>query len=69
MHLSDDLEGRLAPVKFINNAHAGHMPLLQMAGRMGTLASMTAELVPRTYRQLMTRNIRPAIVILVREKL
>jgi hypothetical protein len=28
LHLGDDLECHLAPVKFINNFHAGHMSLL-----------------------------------------
>jgi hypothetical protein len=69
LHLSNDLEGCLAPVKFINNLHAGHMSLLQMAGRMGTLLAMTTELVPRIYRQVMERNMSQAIGILMREVL
>jgi len=28
LHLGDDLECHLTPVKFINNFHAGHMSLL-----------------------------------------
>jgi len=42
LHFGDDLECRLAPVKLINNLHVRHMPLLQMAGRMGTLPCMTS---------------------------
>jgi hypothetical protein len=57
LHLGDDLECRLAPVKFINNFHAGHMSLLQMAGRMRTLPCMAMDLVTRIYRQLIGRNI------------
>jgi hypothetical protein len=37
LHFGDDLEGRLASIKLINNLHARHMPLLQMAGRIRTL--------------------------------
>jgi hypothetical protein len=69
LHLRDDLEGCLAPVKFINNLHAGHMPLLQMAGRICTLPSMATELVTRIYRQLVARNMSQAIVILIYEEL
>jgi hypothetical protein len=69
LHLSDHLQCGLAPVKFINNFHAGHMSLLQMAGRMCSLPSMTTELVPRIYRQLEERNMSQAIVILMREEL
>jgi hypothetical protein len=57
LHFGDDLERGLAPVKFINNFHARHRPLLQMVGRMHTLPWMTTELVTRIYRQLVGRNI------------
>jgi hypothetical protein len=69
LHFGDDLECRLAPVKLINNLHAGHMPLLQMASRMRTLPCMATDLVPRIYRQLVGRNMSPSSSVLIREGL
>src|SRR5438445_13663340 len=49
LHLGDDLECRLASIKFINNLHAGHMPLLEMAGRIYPLPGLTTYRVTRIY--------------------
>jgi len=38
LHLGDDLECRLAPIKFVNQFPRGHIPLLRLwMGRMRTL--------------------------------
>jgi hypothetical protein len=66
LHLGDDLECDLAPVKFINNFHAGHMSFLQMMGRMYTLPCMATDLVTKIYRQLVGRNINPSCSVLMR---
>ena len=59
LHLGDDLECGLAAIEFINNLHAGHMPLLQLGGRMHTLPCMATDLVTRIYRQLAGENMSP----------
>ena len=38
LHLGDDLEGRLTPIKFVNQFPRGHSPLLRLwMGRIRTL--------------------------------
>ena len=51
LHLGDDLESGLTSIKFINNLHAGHIPLLETdGGQVMHLPWMTPHLVTRIYR-------------------
>src|SRR6266568_6371575 len=64
LHFGNDLERGLALIKFINNLHVRHRPLLQMVGRIHTLPGMATERVTRIYRQLVGRNINSSCSVL-----
>jgi hypothetical protein len=67
LHFGDDLECSLASVKFINNLHVRHRPLLQMVGRIRTLPGTATALVTRIYRQMVGRNINLLCSVLICE--
>jgi hypothetical protein len=67
LHFGDDLECSLTSIKFINNLHVRHKPLLQMVGRIRTLPCTAMDLVTRIYRQLVGRNINQFCSVLICE--